>query len=150
MCKNNAMAVCQIRAAVWHTVCHTCYFAQFRVSQHRNDKIQSRSVPCWRGGDLSGGHQQQIAIGRELVTRPRLLLLDEPTEGIQPSIITDIGDVIRLFRQRGDMPIMLVEQYFALARDLMEAYIVLDRSRVVIAGAASDMVEQDVRSRITV
>ena len=62
-----------------------------------------------RAGDLSDGHQQQIAIGRALVTRPRLLLLDEPTEGIQPSIVTDIGDVIRLSRQRGDMPIMLVE-----------------------------------------
>ena len=85
-----------------------------------------------------------------MVTRPRLLLLNEPTEGIQPSIITDIGDVIRLFRQRGDMPIMLVEQYFALSRDLMDDYIVLDRSKVVIAGAASVIVEQDVRSRLTV
>ncbi|RZO39204.1 MAG: ATP-binding cassette domain-containing protein [Rhodospirillaceae bacterium] len=144
------MAVCQIRVAVWHTVCDRCYFAQFRVSQRRNDKIQSRSAPCWRGGDMSSGQQPQIAIGRALVTRPRLLLLNEPTEGIQPSIITDIGDVIRLFRQRGDMPIMLVEQYFALSRDLMDDYIVLDRSKVVIAGAASVIVEQDVRSRLTV
>ena len=85
-----------------------------------------------------------------MVTRPRLLLLGEPTEGIQPLIITDIGDVIRLFRQRGSMPIMLVEQYFALAGDLIGDYILLDRTKVVIAGAASDMVEQNVRSRFTV
>lgn len=103
-----------------------------------------------RGGDLSGGQQQQLAIGRALVTRPRLLLLDEPTEGIQPSIIKDIGDVIRALAARGDMAILLVEQYFDFARELMDDYIVLDRGEVVIAGAASDMVEDDVRRYLTV
>lgn len=103
-----------------------------------------------RGGDLSGGQQQQLAIGRALVTRPRLLLLDEPTEGIQPSIIKDIGEVIRSLAARGDMAILLVEQYFDFARELMDDYIVLDRGEVVIAGAASDMVESDVRRYLTV
>ena len=103
-----------------------------------------------RGGDLSGGQQQQLAIGRALVTRPRLLLLDEPTEGIQPSIIKDIGEVIRALAARGDMAILLVEQYFDFARELMNEYVVLDRGEVVIAGAASDMVEGDVRRYLTV
>ena len=103
-----------------------------------------------RGGDLSGGQQQQLAIGRALVTRPKLLLLDEPTEGIQPSIIKDIGEVIRALGARGDMAILLVEQYFDFACDLMDEYIVLDRGEVVIAGAASDMVESDVRRYLTV
>lgn len=103
-----------------------------------------------RGGDLSGGQQQQLAIGRALVIRPKLLLLDEPTEGIQPSIIKDIGEVIRALAARGDMAILLVEQYFDFARDLMDDYIVLDRGEVVIAGAASDMVESDVRRYLTV
>ena len=103
-----------------------------------------------RGGDLSGGQQQQLSIGRALVTRPRLLLLDEPTEGIQPSIIKDIGGVIRSLAARGDMAIVLVEQYFDFARELMDDYIVLDRGEVVIAGTASDMVESDVRRYLTV
>ena len=103
-----------------------------------------------RGGDLSGGQQQQLAIGRALVTRPKLLLLDEPTEGIQPSIIKDIGEVIRALAARGDMAILLVEQYFDFARELMNDYVVLDRGEVVIAGAASDMVESDVRRYLTV
>jgi len=103
-----------------------------------------------RGGDLSGGQQQQLSIGRALVTRPRLLLLDEPTEGIQPSIIKDIGGVIRSLAARGDMAIVLVEQYFDFARELMDDYIVLDRGEVVIAGTASDMVESDVRRYLIV
>jgi urea transport system ATP-binding protein len=103
-----------------------------------------------RGGDLSGGQQQQLAIGRALVTRPKLLLLDEPTEGIQPSIIKDIGEVIRSLAARGDMAILLVEQYFDFACDLMDEYIVLDRGEVVLAGVASDMVESDVRRYLTV
>ncbi len=103
-----------------------------------------------RGGDLSGGQQQQLAIARALVTRPRLLVLDEPTEGIQPSIIKDIERVIRLLAARGDMAIVLVEQYFEFARDLADAFSVLDRGEVVLSGGAGDMVEDDVRRYLTV
>ncbi len=103
-----------------------------------------------RGGDLSGGQQQQLAIARSLVTRPRLLVLDEPTEGIQPSIIKDIERVIRLLAERGDMAILLVEQYFEFARDLANAFVVMDRGEVVLSGAAQDMVEADVRRHLTV
>ena len=103
-----------------------------------------------RGGDLSGGQQQQLAIARALVTRPRLLILDEPTEGIQPSIIKDIERVIRLLAQRGDMAVLLVEQYFEFARDLADAYVVLERGEVVLAGRKSDMEESAVRRYLTV
>jgi urea transport system ATP-binding protein len=94
-----------------------------------------------RGGDLSGGQQQQLAIGRALVTRPRLLVLDEPTEGIQPSIIKDIGRAIDYLRQRGDMAIVLVEQYFEFARDLADDFAVMDRGAIVMAGDKASMVE---------
>src|SRR5271155_6083008 len=87
-----------------------------------------------RGGDLSGGQQQQLAIGRALVTRPRLLILDEPTEGIQPSIIKDIGRVIAMLRDRGTMAILLVEQYFDFAHALGQRLVVLDRGEVVVDG----------------
>lgn len=103
-----------------------------------------------RGGDLSGGQQQQLAIGRALVTRPRLLILDEPTEGIQPSIIKTIKDVISLLRDQGDMAILLVEQYFEFARDLADDYAVMDRGEIVLAGRGVDMVEEDVRRRMSV
>lgn len=103
-----------------------------------------------RGGDLSGGQQQQLAIARALVTRPRLLLLDEPTEGIQPSIIKDIERVIRHLRSTTEMAILLVEQYFDFARDLSDSYAVMDRGSVVLAGNKEDMVESDVRRRLTV
>ena len=103
-----------------------------------------------RGGDLSGGQQQQLAIGRALVTRPRLLVLDEPTEGIQPSIIKDIGRAIDYLRQRGDMAIVLVEQYFEFARDLADDFAVMDRGAIVMAGDKASMVEKDVRSRLSV
>jgi urea transport system ATP-binding protein len=103
-----------------------------------------------RGGDLSGGQQQQLAIARALVTRPRLLVLDEPTEGIQPSIIKDIERVIRLLAARGDMAILLVEQYFDFARALADDYIVMDRGEVVLSGTRADMVEEDVRRYLTV
>lgn len=103
-----------------------------------------------RGGDLSGGQQQQLAIARALVTRPRLLVLDEPTEGVQPSIIKDIAGVIRLLAKRGDMAILLVEQYFDFARDLADSFAVMDRGEVVMAGRAEDLVGDDVRRYLTV
>jgi urea transport system ATP-binding protein len=103
-----------------------------------------------RGGDLSGGQQQQLAIARALVTRPKLLVLDEPTEGIQPSIIKDIERVIRDLATRGDMAILLVEQYFEFARALADTYVVMDRGEVVLSGLTKDMVEGDVRRYLTV
>jgi urea transport system ATP-binding protein len=103
-----------------------------------------------RGGDLSGGQQQQLAIGRALVMRPRLLILDEPTEGIQPSIIIDIERAIRRLAQRGDMAILLVEQYFEFARELADDYVVMDRGEIRLAGLAAAMVETDVRRYLTV
>ena len=103
-----------------------------------------------RGGDLSGGQQQQLAIGRALVMRPRLLVLDEPTEGIQPSIIKDIGRVIALLRGRGEMAILLVEQYFDFARDLAQRIVVMDRGDIVLNGRREELDEQDVRRRLSV
>ncbi len=103
-----------------------------------------------RGGDLSGGQQQQLAIARALVTRPRLLVLDEPTEGIQPSIIKDIERVIRGLAARGDMAVLLVEQYFEFARDLAASYLVMQRGEVVASGRRKEMNEAVVRSYMTV
>tara|TARA_R110002124_G_scaffold176026_1_gene343952 strand:- start:39709 stop:40404 length:696 start_codon:yes stop_codon:yes gene_type:complete len=103
-----------------------------------------------RGGDLSGGQQQQLAVARALVTRPRLLVLDEPTEGIQPSIIKDIGRAIEYLRDKGDMAIVLVEQYFEFARDLADDFAVMDRGEIVMAGDRADMVETDVQRHLTV
>jgi urea transport system ATP-binding protein len=103
-----------------------------------------------RGGDLSGGQQQQLAIARALVMRPKLLLLDEPTEGIQPSIIKDIERVIALLRDRGTMAIVLVEQYFDFAKRLADNFIVLDRGRTVLAGDRNVLETTDVRSHLTV
>ena len=103
-----------------------------------------------RGGDLSGGQQQQLAIARALVTRPKLLILDEPTEGIQPSIIKDIERVIRALVERGTMAILLVEQYFDFARDLAAAYLVMQRGEVVLSGRRDEMDEIAVRSYLTV
>ncbi len=109
-----------------------------------------RDMLARRGGDLSGGQQQQLAIARALVMRPRLLILDEPTEGIQPSIIKDIERVIRLLAKRGDMAILLVEQYFEFARNLADRFLVLERGRVVLSGERDEMVEADVRRHLTV
>lgn len=103
-----------------------------------------------RGGDLSGGQQQQLAIGRALVTRPRLLVLDEPTEGIQPSIIKDIGRAITFLRDQGTMAIVLVEQYFDFAKELADRFAVMDRGEVVLSGTRETMNEEEVRGRITV
>ena len=103
-----------------------------------------------RGGDLSGGQQQQLAIGRALVMKPSLLVLDEPTEGIQPSIIKDIGRAIDYLRKKGEMAIVLVEQYFEFARDLADRYAVMDRGQVVLSGTRAEMVESDVRRRLSV
>lgn len=103
-----------------------------------------------RGGDLSGGQQQQLAIGRAMVMRPKLLVLDEPTEGIQPSIIKDIGRAISYLRDRGGMAILLVEQYFEFARDLADTFAVMDRGEIVISGTRAEMNEADVRRRLTV
>jgi len=103
-----------------------------------------------RGGDLSGGQQQQLAIARALVMKPRLLVLDEPTEGIQPSIIKDIGRVIALLRQRGEMAILLVEQYYDFARELAQSIAVMDRGDIVLSGPAGTLDESDVRRRLSV
>jgi urea transport system ATP-binding protein len=103
-----------------------------------------------RGGDLSGGQQQQLAIGRAMVMRPKLLVLDEPTEGIQPSIIKDIGRAITYLRDKGEMAILLVEQYFDFARDLADTYAVMDRGRVVLSGDRAGMQETEVRRWLTV
>jgi urea transport system ATP-binding protein len=102
-----------------------------------------------RGGDLSGGQQQQLAIGRAMITRPRLLLMDEPTEGIQPSIIKDIGGAIRYLRDEARMAIVLVEQYLDFAVALADRYAVMDRGRVVLAGATADIDEAAARCRMT-
>jgi urea transport system ATP-binding protein len=100
-----------------------------------------RSMLHRRGGDLSGGQQQQLAIGRALVMRPRLLLLDEPTEGIQPSIIKDIGRAITYLRGLGEMAIVLVEQYLDFARELGDHFAVMDRGQVVHATTRTDLDE---------
>ncbi|HJZ33741.1 MAG TPA: urea ABC transporter ATP-binding subunit UrtE [Hyphomicrobiaceae bacterium] len=103
-----------------------------------------------RGGDLSGGQQQQLAIARALVMQPKLIVLDEPTEGIQPSIIKDIGRAIAYLRDSGKMAIVLVEQYFEFARELADSYAVMERGEVVLAGEAKAMVESQVRRYLTV
>lgn len=103
-----------------------------------------------RGGDLSGGQQQQLAIARALVTRPKLLVLDEPTEGIQPSIIKDIEMVIAYLREKGEMAILLVEQYFEFAQRLANNFAVMDRGEIVLAGAMDDVPEDLIKSHLMV
>ncbi len=103
-----------------------------------------------RGGDLSGGQQQQLAIGRAMVTRPKLLLMDEPTEGIQPSIIKDIGRAIAFLRDQGHIAIVLVEQFFDFAVALASRIAVMDRGRIVLAGTPAELDEAEVRRWMTV
>jgi urea transport system ATP-binding protein len=103
-----------------------------------------------RGGDLSGGQQQQLAIARALAPRPKLLILDEPTEGIQPSIIKDIGRVIRMLADRGDMAIVLCEQYYDFAQELADDYLVMERGEVVARGLGKDMEAHGVRQLVAI
>ncbi|MEL7262461.1 MAG: urea ABC transporter ATP-binding subunit UrtE [Pseudomonadota bacterium] len=103
-----------------------------------------------RGGDLSGGQQQQLAIARALITRPKLLLLDEPTEGIQPNIIKQIGEVIKQLRERGDMAIVLVEQFFDFAFDLGDRFLVLERGAEKLSGRAGEIERETLHAAVSV
>lgn len=103
-----------------------------------------------RGGDLSGGQQQQLAIARALIMQPKLLVLDEPTEGIQPSVIKDIGRVIAYLRDKGDMAILLVEQYFDFAHDLADHFIVMDRGSVIVDQTFDEANAEEIKAHLTV
>lgn len=103
-----------------------------------------------RGGDLSGGQQQQLAIARALAPGPKLLILDEPTEGIQPSIIKDIGRVIRMLADKGEMAILLCEQYYDFAQELADEYLVMERGEVIARGPGSEMEAKGIRNLVAI
>lgn len=103
-----------------------------------------------RGGDLSGGQQQQLAIGRALASQPRLLILDEPTEGIQPSVIKEIGTVIKRLAAKGDMAILLVEQFYDFAAELADHYLVMSRGEIIQRGQGTQMEADGVRGLVTI
>lgn len=103
-----------------------------------------------RGGDLSGGQQQQLAIGRALACQPRLLILDEPTEGIQPSVIKEIGVVIKQLAAQGDMAILLVEQFYDFAAELADNYLVMSRGKIIQRGRGTDMEQDGVRGLVAI
>jgi urea transport system ATP-binding protein len=109
-----------------------------------------REMKHRRGGDLSGGQQQQLAIGRALASQPRLLILDEPTEGIQPSVIKEIGAVIRKLAERGDMAILLVEQFYDFAAELADQYLVMSRGEIVQQGRGENMEAEGVRGLVAI
>lgn len=109
-----------------------------------------REMKQRRGGDLSGGQQQQLAIGRALACKPQLLILDEPTEGIQPSVIKEIGAVIRSLANRGDMAILLVEQFYDFAAELADSYLVMSRGTIVQRGRGNEMEAQGVRQLVAI
>ena len=103
-----------------------------------------------RGGDLSGGQQQQLAIGRALASKPRLLILDEPTEGIQPSVIKEIGAVIKKLAARGDMAILLVEQFYDFAAELADQYLVMSRGEIIQQGRGETMEAEGIRGLVAI
>ena len=109
-----------------------------------------REMQHRRGGDLSGGQQQQLAIARALASNPKLLVLDEPTEGIQPSIIKDIGRVIKMLAKRGNMAILLCEQYYDFAESLADHYFVMERGEVVASGPGAEMVSKGIRQMVAI
>jgi urea transport system ATP-binding protein len=129
------------------------------ATKSRGDQVPSRIFDMFpvlkqmmgrRGGDLSGGQQQQLAIGRALAMGPKLLILDEPTEGIQPSIIKDIERAIRALAATGEMAILLVEQYYDFAQSLADQYLLMERGEIIARGEGANMERDNVRAKLAV